>query len=154
MHRALLALTLLAACRHDAPAPRAPPAPPVSVPREDAATPALRDAAPAPVLRAEELPAGDAPRLTVCGRLEREALGLSPAPAFYRWGLRAEGESRSMVYFGPPGRWEPPPGLVATGSPRVCATGRYFDQMPLAPGDPPYASRFNGHWLYEVELTR
>jgi hypothetical protein len=140
-----------------------------------AALAATDGAALEPVIsRAAQLPDADRPALTACGTLAVQPLANERPPRFWHWGLVLEGRTEVSLFFelraqgayadagmapatvvfpetftgGATSSLRAPDG----GARRVCATGRYFAEYPLPPGDPPHASRFSGRWLYDVAL--
>lgn len=89
--------------------------------------------------RWSHLPLRDGTEVTLCGALERTNVVPDPANPVWRMTLRLEGEGPLLLRVDA--------GATAVSRPRACVQGRYFAQAPLAPGDPPYASRFSGMWI-------
>lgn len=77
------------------------------------------------------------------------------------WRVALAGERGAGVLLGPIDPWPrasegaPPPGVSWSdaSTTRVCATGSWQHEYPLAPGDPPHASRFSGQWLFGVTIA-
>lgn len=115
------------------------------------------------ITSSEALPGDDRPSITACGALVSRGIGpRGSRSTLYHWGLRFVGEWEPALWLGPHPPWPGAGEGVARAdlqprdgeSPRVCATGRFYRQFPLAPGDPPHASRFSGKWLFATSITR
>ena len=150
LSRALHLSLLLLGCR----TPTARPAPPqahASTARPDAA-PRARVA----IERSEDLPDDDGRAITACGQLDNMSVGPRGARGtLVLWGLRFDNEPRiGLILRTPwPGAEDgAAPDADAHQSAVLCASGTFYAQYPLAPGDPPHASRFSGRWLFDVTL--
>lgn len=115
------------------------------------------------VTRADEISAHarDGAAITVCGALDRQGVGPRGGPStFYLWRVLLRESPERAVYLGPVPPWPSAnEGVAPTAHPstdaasaRVCVTGTFRSEYPLAPGDPPYASRFGGQWLFDVSF--
>ncbi len=116
-----------------------------------------------PITSSDALPTIDRASITACGALVRRGVGpLGSVSSLYVWGLRFVGEWQPELWLGPFPPW---PGAGEGHAredllyreeepPRVCATGRFYTQYPLASGDPPHANRFAGKWLFVTSIAR
>ncbi|MDP3278273.1 MAG: hypothetical protein Q8Q09_24005 [Deltaproteobacteria bacterium] len=145
---AVISLLLsLAACRTPSTTAAPQPAPAAAPPEPHVV----------PITAAADLPSQDAPTLTVCGALDSSPVGPRGSPSTYvLWGIRLANDPSISLFVRNP--WPdaeqgtPRPDLTQPLA-RVCASGRFYREYPIAPGDPPYTARFSGRWLFDPVIT-
>lgn len=103
----------------------------------------------APLRERAQLPVPDGTAVTLCGTVRRVDLMTPPNTVnpVWVWAVVLRGDGAPRVNLHTNEELTPWDGRPA------CASGRFYDGEPLAPGDPPYASRRTGWWLLDFALT-
>lgn len=157
----LVAIALFASCRR--PSTVTPDARTNTIAARDASVPIVHTQSSPAITASAALPTSEQPSVTACGALSIRCIGPRGASSsLCHWGLRFDGENTPGVWLGPHPPWPGAETGVAPrdvdfreeNPPRMCATGRFYPEFPLAPGDPPYASRFSGKWIFATSIVR
>lgn len=118
--------------------------PPPTVARASGAVP-VADAGPRPPTR---LPLPDGTATTLCGVYGHwDPFPEQRSRSGWHAVLRVEGGPTERLSLHPPGDFD------ALEGRRVCVAGTFYQQEPLHPGDPPYASRRTGWWLMDARVV-